>query len=48
MTELERKFLAHLVWMASLEKRYAWWAAKNYAQCPGLERMPQLLTEAMA
>ena len=49
MTPLQTKVLAHLVKMAKLDKSYAWWAAKHYAElCPyELAELPQLLTAAM-
>lgn len=49
MTPLQTKVLAHLVKMAKLDKSYAWWAAKHYAElCPHeLGELPQLLTAAM-
>ena len=49
MTPLQTKVLAHLVKMAKLDKSYAWWAAKHYAElCPHeLADIPQLLVSAM-
>lgn len=43
-----QKFVDHLVWVAKLDKAYAWWAAKEYAsRCEMLRDLPKLLTEAM-
>lgn len=49
MTPLQTKVLAHLVKMAKLDKKYAWWAANHYAEiCPhDLAEMPALLTREM-
>jgi hypothetical protein len=40
--------LEHLVWMASYDKHYAWWAAKQYAgMLPEWQDLPELLTAEM-
>lgn len=49
MTPLQIRTLAHLVMMAKLEKNYAWWSAKHYAEiCPHeLGELPAMLTREM-
>ena len=49
MTPLQTKVLAHLVKMAKLDKNYAWWASKHYAEIfpHELAELPALLTAAM-
>lgn len=48
MPDFKTRLIDHLVWMASLDKAYAWWAAKNYASMhKDFEDVPQLLTAAM-
>jgi hypothetical protein len=49
MNAYQQSILNHLVSMAQQDKRYAWWAAKNYAQLDPyqLADMPALLTERM-
>lgn len=49
MTPYQARILAHLVAMAKLDKAYAWWASKNYAEIDRhqLAEMPELLTKAM-
>lgn len=42
--------LAHLLWMAGIDKAYSWWAAKHYAkigECLGWADLPELLTARM-
>lgn len=49
MTPYQQKVLDHLVNMALLDKQYAWWASKNYAEIDRAElwAMPELLTKTM-
>lgn len=48
MTPYVQKFLTHCMMLASLDKPYSWWAAKNYAELdPQLADLPKLLTTAM-
>ena len=46
--EFRQRLIAHLVWVASLDKALAWNLAKNYATMgEDYECVPQLLTAAM-
>jgi hypothetical protein len=48
MSAYQQHILDHLVNMAQQDKRYAWWAAHNYAKLDErLADMPALLTERM-
>jgi hypothetical protein len=48
MNAYQQHILDHLVNMAQVDKRYAWWAAHNYAKLDErLADMPALLTERM-
>ena len=49
MNAYQQSILDHLVMMAQQDKRYAWWAAKNYAQLDPyqLADMPALLSARM-
>lgn len=48
MTTLKPRLLAHLCHMATMDKNYAWWAAKRYAEMmPDWADLPELLTQAM-
>lgn len=46
---LQQQTLSHLIKMAKLDKKYAWWAANHYAKLhpDELGEMPALLTSAM-
>ena len=46
--EFQDRLIAHLVWVASLDKALAWSLAKNYATMgEDFADVPQLLTAAM-
>lgn len=46
--EFRQRLIAHLVWVASLDKQLAWNLAKNYATIgEDFADVPQLLTAAM-
>ena len=49
MNAYQQSILDHLVSMTKTDKRYAWWAAKNYAEIDPhqLADMPELLTARM-
>jgi len=41
-------FLAHYVWVAGMDKAYAWWAVNQLSQSNPVHReLPKQLTEAM-
>ena len=43
------KFLAHCIHLATIDKAYSWWAAKNYATLypQELSDLPEFLTQEM-
>jgi len=48
LNNLKQRILAHLVNMAKVEKHYAWWSAKNYAEMQNdWADLPELLTQQM-